>query len=216
MRWLPVLYFPRCPLDWETPCLACSFLLLLVLTLQTHTFFLLPQRCCSHASLFTARAHRCHPSALSLQGRSPSLPPAYACRSRPLLLLMDFRSAATRRSSRTTSRDHLPSPHPRARPRRSLLPAAPFLARSTRSSQRSVRRLSIVLEEHHPLTLFLADLFSIGVGPSSSHTVGPMRAGKIFVTDLEELGLLDKVRDASTFRLGWAWRYRRAPSGRSF
>jgi hypothetical protein len=25
------------------------------------------------------------------------------------------------------------------------------------------------------------DLFSIGVGPSSSHTVGPMRAGKIFV-----------------------------------
>ncbi|KAF5316510.1 hypothetical protein D9619_006168 [Psilocybe cf. subviscida] len=34
----------------------------------------------------------------------------------------------------------------------------------------------------------------IGVGPSSSHTVGPMRAGKIFITDLNELGLLDKVR----------------------
>lgn len=32
------------------------------------------------------------------------------------------------------------------------------------------------------------------VGPSSSHTVGPMRAGKIFITDLNELGLLDKVR----------------------
>ncbi|KAF8449065.1 serine dehydratase alpha chain-domain-containing protein [Boletus edulis BED1] len=38
------------------------------------------------------------------------------------------------------------------------------------------------------------DLFSIGVGPSSSHTVGPMRAGKIFIADLKELGLLDQVR----------------------
>ncbi|KAG1746674.1 serine dehydratase alpha chain-domain-containing protein [Suillus paluster] len=37
------------------------------------------------------------------------------------------------------------------------------------------------------------DLFSIGVGPSSSHTVGPMRAGKIFITDLQELQMLEKV-----------------------
>ncbi|KIK81296.1 hypothetical protein PAXRUDRAFT_35913 [Paxillus rubicundulus Ve08.2h10] len=37
------------------------------------------------------------------------------------------------------------------------------------------------------------DLFSIGVGPSSSHTVGPMRAGKIFIADLKELDLLDRV-----------------------
>ncbi len=34
---------------------------------------------------------------------------------------------------------------------------------------------------------------SLTVGPSSSHTVGPMRAGKIFIGDLEALGLLDKV-----------------------
>ncbi|KZS94390.1 L-serine ammonia-lyase [Sistotremastrum niveocremeum HHB9708] len=45
--------------------------------------------------------------------------------------------------------------------------------------------------EHAVISTF--DLFSVGVGPSSSHTVGPMRAGKIFVTDLEELGLLEKV-----------------------
>ena len=32
------------------------------------------------------------------------------------------------------------------------------------------------------------------VGPSSSHTVGPMRAGKIFIADLKELSLLEKVR----------------------
>ncbi|KAJ2159615.1 hypothetical protein GGF46_002899 [Coemansia sp. RSA 552] len=37
------------------------------------------------------------------------------------------------------------------------------------------------------------DLFSIGVGPSSSHTVGPMRAGKIFAQDLVDHGVLDRV-----------------------
>ena len=30
------------------------------------------------------------------------------------------------------------------------------------------------------------DLFSIGIGPSSSHTVGPMRAARMFVTGLDE------------------------------
>ncbi|CAA7269281.1 unnamed protein product [Cyclocybe aegerita] len=45
--------------------------------------------------------------------------------------------------------------------------------------------------EHAVISTF--DLFSIGVGPSSSHTVGPMRAAKIFITDLKELDLLDKV-----------------------
>ncbi|KAF7973642.1 hypothetical protein HWV62_14718 [Athelia sp. TMB] len=46
--------------------------------------------------------------------------------------------------------------------------------------------------EHAVISTF--DLFSIGVGPSSSHTVGPMRAGKIFITDLQNLRLLEKVR----------------------
>jgi hypothetical protein len=31
------------------------------------------------------------------------------------------------------------------------------------------------------------------VGPSSSHTVGPMRAGRIFINDLLELCMLEKV-----------------------
>lgn len=35
------------------------------------------------------------------------------------------------------------------------------------------------------------------VGPSSSHTVGPMRAGKIFINDLQELAILDKVRTSA-------------------
>jgi len=38
------------------------------------------------------------------------------------------------------------------------------------------------------------DLFKIGIGPSSSHTVGPMRAAARFVTRwLEEAGTLDRV-----------------------
>ncbi|KAG1769496.1 serine dehydratase alpha chain-domain-containing protein [Suillus placidus] len=43
------------------------------------------------------------------------------------------------------------------------------------------------------------DLFSIGVGPSSSHTVGPMRAGKIFIADLQELQMLEKVRASALY-----------------
>ncbi len=37
------------------------------------------------------------------------------------------------------------------------------------------------------------DMFKIGIGPSSSHTVGPMKAGKQFVDDLVANGLLDSV-----------------------
>ncbi|MGB3731642.1 L-serine ammonia-lyase, iron-sulfur-dependent, subunit alpha [Microbacterium sp.] len=37
------------------------------------------------------------------------------------------------------------------------------------------------------------DLFSIGVGPSSSHTVGPMRAGVDFAARLDAEGLLGRV-----------------------
>ncbi|KAI8331767.1 L-serine ammonia-lyase [Chlamydoabsidia padenii] len=46
--------------------------------------------------------------------------------------------------------------------------------------------------EHHAVVSTF-DLFSIGVGPSSSHTVGPMRAAKFFINDLKEHSLLDKV-----------------------
>lgn len=37
------------------------------------------------------------------------------------------------------------------------------------------------------------DLFKIGIGPSSSHTVGPMRAARLFASWLEHDGLLDRV-----------------------
>ncbi|MDQ0675872.1 L-serine dehydratase [Pseudarthrobacter siccitolerans] len=37
------------------------------------------------------------------------------------------------------------------------------------------------------------DLFSIGIGPSSSHTVGPMRAAAVFAEELKSTGALDRV-----------------------
>ena len=43
-----------------------------------------------------------------------------------------------------------------------------------------------------PISVF--DLFSIGIGPSSSHTVGPMRAGRQFVLNIEKDGVLPKVK----------------------
>lgn len=42
--------------------------------------------------------------------------------------------------------------------------------------------------------LSVVDLFSIGLGPSSSHTVGPMRAAYRFVTELNEVGEMERVR----------------------
>ncbi len=37
------------------------------------------------------------------------------------------------------------------------------------------------------------DMFRLGIGPSSSHTVGPLRAAKAFVDTLEQKGLLEGV-----------------------
>lgn len=38
------------------------------------------------------------------------------------------------------------------------------------------------------------DLFKVGIGPSSSHTVGPMRAARLFALRLQQQGLIDKTR----------------------
>lgn len=40
------------------------------------------------------------------------------------------------------------------------------------------------------------NLFSIGIGPSSSHTVGPMRAARLFILEVEKRGLLHQVIEA--------------------
>jgi L-serine dehydratase len=39
----------------------------------------------------------------------------------------------------------------------------------------------------------LKDIFAIGIGPSSSHTVGPMKAAKQFTDNLIEKNILEKT-----------------------
>ena len=40
------------------------------------------------------------------------------------------------------------------------------------------------------MSISVFDLFKVGIGPSSSHTVGPMNAARQFVVTLNELGIL--------------------------
>jgi L-serine dehydratase len=43
------------------------------------------------------------------------------------------------------------------------------------------------------MSISVFDLFSIGIGPSSSHTVGPLRAARKFVKEVEDLGFLESM-----------------------
>ena len=42
------------------------------------------------------------------------------------------------------------------------------------------------------MALSVLDIFKVGLGPSSSHTMGPMNAARIFSEDLAERGLLER------------------------
>ena len=44
------------------------------------------------------------------------------------------------------------------------------------------------------MAISVLELFRIGIGPSSSHTVGPMRAARQFAASLHEAGLLERTR----------------------
>lgn len=43
------------------------------------------------------------------------------------------------------------------------------------------------------MAVSLFELFKVGIGPSSSHTVGPMRAGRFFVEDLDQAGRISST-----------------------
>jgi L-serine dehydratase len=47
------------------------------------------------------------------------------------------------------------------------------------------------------MTLSVFDIFKIGIGPSSSHTMGPMRAAREFVLGLKRDGLLDATNEVA-------------------
>jgi L-serine dehydratase len=44
------------------------------------------------------------------------------------------------------------------------------------------------------VTLSVLDIFKVGIGPSSSHTMGPMNAAREFVEDLAARGMLDRTQ----------------------
>ncbi|HEV2936168.1 MAG TPA: L-serine ammonia-lyase [Streptosporangiaceae bacterium] len=44
------------------------------------------------------------------------------------------------------------------------------------------------------MTISVFDLFKVGIGPSSSHTVGPMKAARMFAEGLRDDGLLPQIR----------------------
>ena len=58
------------------------------------------------------------------------------------------------------------------------------------------------MADQRPLSIF--DIFKIGIGPSSSHTVGPMKAARAFVTDLKAVSA-DVGRIAVTLHGSLAW-----------
>ena len=45
------------------------------------------------------------------------------------------------------------------------------------------------------MNLSVFDVFKVGIGPSSSHTMGPMLAARFFVLDLEARGLLERTAE---------------------
>ncbi|MED5811123.1 L-serine ammonia-lyase [Mycolicibacterium sp. 050232] len=52
------------------------------------------------------------------------------------------------------------------------------------------------------MTISVFDLFSVGIGPSSSHTVGPMRAAGMFVDELVRRDVVDRVTEVGVELFG--------------
>ena len=52
------------------------------------------------------------------------------------------------------------------------------------------------------MELSVFDIFRVGIGPSSSHTVGPMRAAQAFLGRLNEKKLLGRVRRVTVQLMG--------------
>ena len=51
-----------------------------------------------------------------------------------------------------------------------------------------------------PISIF--EMFRVGIGPSSSHTVGPMRAAALFVKEAADEGVLSKTEHLTADLMG--------------
>ena len=58
------------------------------------------------------------------------------------------------------------------------------------------------------------ELFKIGIGPSSSHTVGPMKAAAAFANGLAASGAIDRVASVEVALLGLTRLHRARPRDR--
>src|SRR5512139_4019499 len=69
------------------------------------------------------------------------------------------------------------------------------MADSRRSTRLRASCLSVIRNPLPaiPMNLSVLDIFKIGVGPSSSHTMGPMNAACAFVRELQSLGLVERT-----------------------
>jgi len=47
------------------------------------------------------------------------------------------------------------------------------------------------------MSLSVFDIFKIGIGPSSSHTVGPMRAARQFLLDCKEQNIFELITEVT-------------------
>lgn len=56
------------------------------------------------------------------------------------------------------------------------------------------------MSQHEAISVF--DMFKIGVGPSSSHTLGPWRAAQRFTDSLQQKGLLFKIKELRVLLYG--------------
>ena len=55
------------------------------------------------------------------------------------------------------------------------------------------------------MAISVFDLFKVGIGPSSSHTVGPMKAARMFAAGLRDDGLMSGSRRCgSACTVRWA------------
>src|ERR1700722_15737298 len=63
------------------------------------------------------------------------------------------------------------------------------------------------------MTISVFDLFKVGIGPSSSHTVGPMKAARMFAVGLRDDGLLPQVHTVRVVLYGSLGLTGRGPRG---
>jgi glycine cleavage system protein P-like pyridoxal-binding family len=71
--------------------------------------------------------------------------------------------------------------------------AASTTSGATATSAAVARRCRLT-PDAEAMAISVFDLFKIGIGPSSSHTVGPMRAARLFALRLQHDGLLPRVQ----------------------